>query len=195
MVNRFPQTGQYAFDTSGLWRLDAAHVEVMHHKANPCDGGLFQPKARRQDLERDTAADMAERRAIEVEAQRIRRAVRRGCQPKDARLRVDEAPDQPCAGEPINPRTCASGPGTGLVIQTIQAGNSPLYSVRLVRRQRAGASLFQFTQRTVRLTLSLAGVEVDFNQRSKGFAKLTHLPQHVLHGIQCQRLPEMMDID
>ena len=63
----------------------------------------LQPEAGLQGFEGDLVADMAEPGTIEIESERIRRTCIGRGQPEDASLRIDEATDQPGAGQAVYP--------------------------------------------------------------------------------------------
>src|SRR6185437_3531272 len=69
-----------------------------------------EAEGRQERLEGDALADMREGRAVEVEAERPLRAVGRLGQPAKARLRVDEAAEQPGARDAVHPGAAPRGP-------------------------------------------------------------------------------------
>ena len=73
MPSRMP--GHHAFHARCFGRLHAADIEVMHQQAQPLSAGCSRPKLADQHLEGDPAADVAECRTVEVEAERVRRAI------------------------------------------------------------------------------------------------------------------------
>ena len=77
--------GQHTFDACRLVGLDAADIKEVHQQAETGECGLFQPETGRQHLEGDSTAGMAERGAIEVKAECIRRTVRRRFDPEQLR--------------------------------------------------------------------------------------------------------------
>ena len=179
--NRLAQPRQDLFDTAGLGWLLATDIEVVDHAGNASQPGLVQGKTVLQGFEGHPAADMAERRAIEVEPQRIGRAIRRGVQPEDAPGGIDEASDQPGAGQTIDPGPFARRPDPPLIIAAAEQRDRQLLARRLVRRERAAEGAFQLLQRRVHLWPGFAGEEIDSRQMGQGFAQLADPPG----GLEC----------
>ena len=110
----------------------------MDDRGDPCERGIgLEAEAREQRLERHAVADVAEGRAVEVEAERALRAFRRRREPAEARLRVDEAADQPGAGDAVDPQATPRRPRAALVLRALEPRHAAA-PCRAARRARAG---------------------------------------------------------
>jgi hypothetical protein len=112
------QAGQHGLQPGRFGHRNAADVEEVHGPRDALQPRVrIQPEAGRQHLEADARADVREARAVVVEAQcaarRGGRSSRIG-QPDEARLGIDEAADQPGAGQAVDPGPRPRGPALAL---------------------------------------------------------------------------------
>ncbi len=151
------QAFQQRLDTRGLGRL-AAHVQRMDDGADPHQGRVaFQPEARQQGFEGDAMADVGEARAVEIESQRIRRAVLDALQPDEARVAVDEAADQPGGRQPIHPQVLPGGPGLLLEIGEGETLGLAVLGMRFVGERRDASVASRVSSRASASTLPAPG--------------------------------------
>src|ERR1043166_7239106 len=120
VAERRPQTSQYPFDATRFGRLHPAYIQVMHQGTDSPYRRLLEAEARQQHFKSDFSAHVRERCPVEVEAQGIRRTCGRSCQPDEARLLIDVAPNQPCARQPVRPGTRPCGPHAPAIAGGIQ---------------------------------------------------------------------------
>jgi len=111
------QPGQQRLDAGRFCHRQPADIERMHDGAQACKRGVaVERELAQQHLEGHQAAAVRELRAVEVEADGALGLVRRRCDPQETRLRIDEAADQPHAGDAVNPKAPARGPGLASVV-------------------------------------------------------------------------------
>ena len=96
---------------------------------------------------------MRERRAIEVEADGIGRAILRGAYPQKARVGIDKASDQPRAGDAINPHLLPSGPPLPAIRSPLQMPDTRVQRLGFIRRKVPGDCSVCFGQGQGRLPL------------------------------------------
>src|SRR5260221_534835 len=107
---------QHGFEPFGIGHGNAANVEEVDDGADGRKGRvMLQVETCQQHLERHAVTNVRELRAVEVEADGLARPLVRPFDPDELRLRVDEALDQPGAGQAIDPRILAGRPGPLLV--------------------------------------------------------------------------------
>ena len=124
--------GQHGLEAAGLGCGRATHVERMHHGSQARETPIvLQAEARQQYLERHPLAHVRESRAVEIETQRIGRAVCCGVQPQEARVRVDKTLDQPGTRHAVHPEMAACGPDSPLVLHAITPSNAAGHRLRL----------------------------------------------------------------
>ncbi len=129
---------------------------------------------------------MSESGPVEVEAQGVRRTVSGRGQPQNARLRIDEAANQPGRGQPVHPRAAASGPGPALVLGQGASRDTHLQAMRLARRQLLLDGGFQLLQGRLRLFLAGAGEEVDGGDAGQSLAQPPPLFQPLCGVVRVQ---------
>ena len=110
----------------------------MHEGGDANQAGIgFKAEAFHENFERHLVAGVGERRAVEIEADRTLRTVPDIRQPQEPGMRIDEAPDQPSASQPVGPGPVTSGPRFSLVSPGIRAFDPLFHRVRLLRGQNA----------------------------------------------------------
>ena len=92
---------------------------------------VIQAEARDEDLEGDAILDVGEFGTVEVEADRLLRALARPRNPYELRLAIDEPPDEPGAGKAINPGRRARCPDAFLEARTLVRAQCALGESRL----------------------------------------------------------------
>src|SRR5450759_471563 len=93
---------------------------------------VLEPKALNQDLEGHLGIHVRERRAVEVKPDCPFRAVFRPLYPHEPGLWVNEAPDQPCRTDAIDPQVLARRPSPAAVVLGIPTGNLAMRRPRLI---------------------------------------------------------------
>ena len=149
--------------------------------------GVSRPKLASSVSNVTLRADVAEGRAVEVEADRLLRAVGRRLQPDEARLRVDEAADQPGAGQTVDPGPAPRGPGATAVVGDVQPRDGALRRMRFVGRKGLREIGLELAQRGVGLALRFAREEVDRNALIERLAQLARLFQRLGRRIGVER--------
>ena len=130
------RAGEHGLEAARFGHEALADVQRTHHGAEPCQRRIaIQAECRGQHFEGDARADVRELGAVEVEADRVRRAVPGGVQPQEACVAVDEAADQPGAGDPVHPQPAPRGPGPSAIGGRVAPPDGLVARVRLTRRQ------------------------------------------------------------
>src|SRR3954468_5340356 len=114
-----------------------SRVQAMDRRAEPADRRVTcEAEALGEHLESHQAARVGEVGAVEIEADGMARERARRLEPNELRFAVDEAPDQPGARQPVDPRPLARGPRTSAVA----GGRKLLYAPARGARLAAGIS-------------------------------------------------------
>src|SRR6185503_12850176 len=104
----------------------------MHRRADLGERRVaFQPEGRKQHLEGHAVLHMGELGAVEVEPDRLLRALARAGDPREAGLAIDEALDQPGAREPVDPGRFARGPHALAIAAVADLAQRALREARL----------------------------------------------------------------
>src|SRR6185312_15624289 len=106
---------------------NSADIQMMDERAEAGESGvLVQPEAGCEYLEGDFGIHVCEGGSIEVKAKRPLRAVLRTLQPQEPGLRIDEAPDEPCRGNTVDPQMLAGRPGAAAIRLAIELARLPV---------------------------------------------------------------------
>mmetsp|Transcript_5759 Transcript_5759/g.22391 ORF Transcript_5759/g.22391 Transcript_5759/m.22391 type:complete len:239 (+) Transcript_5759:2075-2791(+) len=163
----FAQAGQHGLETGCLGYRDATDVQVVNDLREPLQAGVgIEAEARGDDLEAHPRAHVGEASAVVVEAEHTTRRLGRIGEPDELRLRVDEAADQPGAGQAVHPGPRPRRPALALVlsrVETRDAVRCPGHGLSL--RVRGIDSLAQAGQMGLGLPGGVARVVVDLAQR------------------------------
>src|SRR5216683_134927 len=103
---------QQRLHAGGFRHRRASYFEEVHDASDLCERDIFcELQPRQHFLVADPAFTVAEMRAIEAESDRARWRRLRLVEPGELRLGIDEAADQPGAGEAVRPKRLARRPG------------------------------------------------------------------------------------
>src|SRR6266704_5068197 len=107
-----------SFHSGRLGDGRTTRIEIMHERADSCERlVIVQAKLREQLLECYLVLAVGKGRAVETESYCRRGALLGLFHPHQARLRVDETPDEPSGGEPIGQEGFAGRPKALEVIE------------------------------------------------------------------------------
>src|SRR3989344_304289 len=118
---------------------------------------------------------MAKGRAVEIEAQRLNRAITWCVQPENVCTRINAAADQPGAGKAVNPGPLACSPKATLVVATIKLFDRLIVAVRLISRKCPTDGRFKCFEGRVGLLPRCCREEVDGRKLRKCLAQLAYL--------------------
>src|SRR5258706_7769521 len=135
---------------------------------------MLKVEAGEQHFERHAVTDVRELGAVEVEPHGIAPTLAWHVDPDELRLRVDEALDQPGAGQAIDPRILAGRPGPLLVTALVDQPQPLLGGARLAAGIGVAQAALELRDRLRCLELGLAGIEVDFRELVEGALEPLH---------------------
>src|SRR5262249_23742196 len=96
---------------------------------------LLQVEAAEKHFESHLRIHMGELPAVEIKTDGALRAILHPLQPKKLRLRIDEAPDQPRGGDPIDPQVLPGGPRATTVVLALARLDRAVRGMRLIARK------------------------------------------------------------
>src|SRR5262245_7740125 len=100
-------------------------------------------------------------RTVKVETNSVGGALLRGLYPHKARLRIDEAPNQPGTGHAIDPHSLPSSPQLAAIGGSLQMPNARGRRMRFIWREVSGDGSFRFSQGLGTLGLGRAREVID----------------------------------
>jgi hypothetical protein len=175
-----------------LRHRNAARVEVVHERAEPDQCRVvLQTEAGQHHLEGHATARVCELRVVEVEADGALRAIPDSLQPAEAGLRVDEAPDEPRAGYPVDPQPFAGRPHALPITLHVAAPHGGRRFMRLVGGEARVERGLGVGECPFRLLAGGTGKEIDLHRRGKLAAQHREATPGLDFGESCETLPEL----
>src|SRR5215471_11700900 len=125
---------EHGFEALGVGHGNAADIEEVNCVADRGERRIpVEPEAAEKHFERDPVSDVGELGAVEIEAERALGTAARDVDPGEPCLLVDEAPDEPDAGQAVDPEVLARHPSAAAVFGRVEAAKPSLRGARLPR--------------------------------------------------------------
>src|SRR6267378_1520853 len=185
---------QYRLETPGVRHRNAADIEEMDRITEGRHRRIvIETEAREKRFEGDPTLHVREHGAVEVEANGTLRAIARPLDPDEPRVSVDEALDEPRAGEAIHPGVLPRRPHAIAVPGGIEPAQLALRRMRLTYGERPLHLDLEGGQRVCRLSMRRPGIEIDRDESLERSAQALHERLRLALAQTPQRSPRGAD--
>ncbi len=166
----------------------------MHRGADRGERRIaVEAEARAEHLEGHPIVGMGELRAVEIEADRLRRPVTRTLDPHEPGVPIDESLDQPRTGEAIHPGILAGCPDAPHVSGGVHPSQPAPVGPRLPERMDLQEIPLHGGKRGLRLTPGLPGIEIDLGQLLVRLPQPAHRRSPLAQAQARQQAPRLLD--
>src|SRR5262252_3578438 len=162
--------GKHGFEPACLRGRFAADIQAMHHFADAYERCVSLERERRQKhFERHLVVDVREGRTVKVEAQRVFGNATDVAEPDEGGILVDEATNQPGAGDAVHPGPATCRPTPALVVTAREALNRAMGGQRFIGAVVARETRLRVRRGALCPFATFAGEVVDREDRFQAF--------------------------